>query len=261
LPGGKKVPCFEKVAESLAAAASRGDLPEPVGRDPEEEWALYCRIEERLWLWPAFTPNDFAWQFARAEGKMPLEDHAVWFTRAVAIIGAFVQHDATLFLPEKKPPFSTVRDIRPGPVTFPDCTGAIPRSRTLTMYGEMHFWTGTRRAGREEESDASFPRMEEVCAFAVPRWRSGAERRDPAWTRGFVVARGAYWAVQRHYTETQALPPFQDLVDDLGITVGMLPFPMTFYAWAGIRDLHARIAPQMEAVYRGKGGTPAGEEA
>jgi len=243
---GEKVPCFEKVSETLATHMMQGFFPQPVGRDPEEEWALYCRIEKALRRWPACSPTDFAEQFARAEGKVPLEEHDAWFTRAVAIIGVFAKNDRTLFLQEAPAEVLPRRPTRTERLTLMNCLGPVSHAPDGRDEGRWE----------DEEVGATFPRLGEVYECVLPE-RGGCG--ELARRRCTVVMRGVYWAMRRRYQERGVVPAFREVADEVGIRAGMPTFPMTFYTWAAVKNLHDRINGQMDAVYRENGRASPGE--
>ncbi|MDD4255853.1 MAG: hypothetical protein PHP59_10830 [Methanofollis sp.] len=228
--GPDAVPCFGQVVSELSAAIRMGFIPEAVGRNPDEEWKIYCGVRSLLPKEPRCTATAFVGRFMKNAGMVQVGEHVIYRTRAAAVIGILARLDSTLFTPE---------GVNPWTVTRP--------------------WRALRRTGpfpwrSEDDAELPFPELKEVYSLmGVP---TEGERKN---LRGTVIVEGVYRMMRRHYLECGDLPAFGDVANAFGITAAMPLFPMCFLTWVQVKALQARIAGEMDAVYRGDAGDPPAE--
>lgn len=222
--GPDVIPCFGQVVSGLSAAIRRGFIPEAVGRNPEEEWEIYCGVRSLLQKGPRCTATAFVGRFTKNAGMERVGEHAIYLTRAAAVIGILARLDSTLFIPE----------------------GVNPRGVTRS-------WRALRRSGQdlrhiEDDAELPFPELKEV--FSLMGVPSEDEREN---LRGTVIVRGVdrmtkqfvkgvYLMMKQYYLERGDLPSFEEVTNAFGITAAMPLFPTCFLTWTQVKTLQTRIA-------------------
>jgi len=215
--GPTAIPCFGQVVSGLSADFRDGFLPEAVGRNPAEEWEIYCGVRSLLPKEPRCTATAFVRRFIKNAGLAPAEEHAVYLARAAAVVGVLARLDSTLFEDDE-----------------------VPRKKKnlFTRGLERALWRG------EDDAGLPFPGVEEVCStlLGVP---SGSGEKN---LRGRVIVRGVYRMMRRHYLEEGDLPAFEEVATGFGITAAMPLFPLCFLTWAQVKALRDRNAGLMDTT-------------